>query len=359
MQRLDRISGLIRRFLRWWAAELDSIGHECLTLMVPKHHRALTVFVDMKHVLIIDGEASLRTTLADIPYDSRNISLPETLPSMAVDSVRRRRVHVVMAAQMAFIRRVRLPLAARGHLKSMMSLQYPKLLPLDAALLFTDFKILASEFPKQFVDIDLAALKRSDVEPFLERIRGWGFRIASLHVGKNAKDKPRFQFSIAGAGARESYLGRLDRLLIGCAASLGLACTAIAATETYRAKYALGQAKELTSAPAESALSRRQQLLRRLDPLLALSRLEGAPTAAALVADITERVPHDTWLTTFELKEHHLRIVGLSPDSAGLVRRLSGSSLLSDVQLRSSMSVGIGTGKDRFEITAEFPVASP
>jgi general secretion pathway protein L len=75
--------------------------------------------------------------------------------------------------------------------------------------------------------------------------------------------------------------------------------------------------------------------------------------AAEILADVTARVPQDTWLTTFELKGRTLRLVGLSPDAATVVKLLTDSSQLTGVELRSSTSAGPGTGKDRFEITAE------
>ncbi len=58
-------------------------------------------------------------------------------------------------------------------------------------------------------------------------------------------------------------------------------------------------------------------------------------------------------VTTLELKDRHIGIVGISPNSGNVVKLMSSSQLLNDVELRSSMSLGIGTGLDRFEITAE------
>jgi general secretion pathway protein L len=78
-----------------------------------------------------------------------------------------------------------------------------------------------------------------------------------------------------------------------------------------------------------------------------------------LLAELTALVPQNTWLTTLELKDQHLRIVGVSPNSGNVVKLASSSRLMSDVQLRSSMSLGVGTGLDRFEITAELKAGSP
>jgi Tfp pilus assembly protein PilN len=115
----------------------------------------------------------------------------------------------------------------------------------------------------------------------------------------------------------------------------------------------LEHAKTATRVPAAAALAHRQELLARLEPLHALVELETAPSATALLAEVTMRVPKNTYLTTLELKDRHVRIVGVSPNSGNVVKLVSSSQLLNDVALRSSMSLGIGTGLDRFELTAE------
>jgi len=169
----------------------------------------------------------------------------------------------------------------------------------------------------------------------------------------------RFRFKDDGVFGHRFQLRRSDRVLIFAAATLGLACASVAATESYRSHVSLEQAKTVTHVPASTALARRQQLLARLEPLSALARLEATPSADALLAEITMLVPTNTWLTTFELKDQHLRIVGVSPNSGNVVKLVSSSQLFSGVQLRSSMSLGIGTGLDRFEIAAELKAGAP
>ena len=115
----------------------------------------------------------------------------------------------------------------------------------------------------------------------------------------------------------------------------------------------------MTRSPASAALLHRQQLLARLEPLSALAQLEAAPSVAALLADVTMLVPQNTWLTTLELKDQNLRIVGVSPNSGNVVKLMSSSQVLNDVELHSSMSLGIGTGLDRFEIKAQLKAKTP
>ena len=250
------------------------------------------------------------------------------------------------------MRQFQVPLAVLPHLDGAIALLLPKLLPLDAKELLTDFAVASRDPTNRAACIDLAALKKTDVNPVLDHLRAWGLQIFSTHLGEPTSTR-RFRFSADGVFGFALKLQRSDRVLIGVAATLGLACASVAATESYRSQVSLEQAKTATRVTAATALAHRQELLARLEPLHALAELEAAPSATALLAEVTMLVPQNTYLTTLELKGSHVRIVGVSPNSGNVVKLMSSSQLLNDVALRSSMSLGIGTGLDRFELTAE------
>jgi general secretion pathway protein L len=359
-ERLEVMARVASHFLRWWVAELQSCANDVVEFFAPHWRRALTIYLDANRLLILDQESATPTTVLEIAYAGSIPDLPQVIPAPLAAAVEHsHRVRVVIGVDKAYLQQVRLPLAALPHLDSAIAIQLPKLLPLDSMHLLTDFKIAATDATKGTANIDLAALKRSDIDPLLKRLRAWGLRVTSLHLGQTPGGEYRFEFESGGATSRQLSLRRTDRILVGAAATLGLACASIAATESYRSQAALDHEKMQTHLSATAALTRRQQLLARLDPLSALSQLEGAPPAAALLAEVTKLIPQSTWLTTFELKDHALRIVGLSPNSADVVKLLSSSAFLNEVQLRSSMSVGVGTGLDRFEITAESKANGP
>jgi general secretion pathway protein L len=358
--RLRSAVELTGRFLRWWYAELRSCASDLPGLLLPRWRRALILHVDARKILWIDRRPGVSDQLHEIARPHWKAALPDALPESILGAFEPgRRAVLQVAANQAFICRLRLPLAALPHLKTAISLHLGRMMPLDPALLLVDFAITGADPKTGTLNVDLAALKRADVEPMVSRIRGWGFRISAIQLSDGPESLPRFRFIDIEKHHGVGAMGRTNRILVGTAATLGLACVGVTATETYRAQQALDLAAERTTATASVALARRQQLLTQLEPLAALSRLESDPTAAALLTDITALVPLDTWLTTLEFKDHHLHMVGLSPDSAALVKQLSNSSLLTDVELRSSMSAGIGTRKDRFEITAEAKGAPP
>jgi len=102
----------------------------------------------------------------------------------------------------------------------------------------TDFEIVKTDPDKSVVDIEIAAVKRSEVEPLLAQIRNWGFRVASVHLD-GAHHVSRFHFSSAGSATRLSTISRMDRTLIGTHYAWGFACAAVAVIQSYRADHAL------------------------------------------------------------------------------------------------------------------------
>lgn len=345
---------LTSRFLRWWAAELRTCGSDLIDLLVPTRRRVLSVYWDAARLLIVDENSPEPKVIVEIPGSNGTSRWPESIPAALLAAREQsHRIRLFVGPERAFVRRVQVPRAVMPHLSSAIALQLPKLLPLDPKELLTDFEVIVGDSSNQTVSIDIAALKRADVTPVLHHLRAWGLHIASTHLGETPAASQRFRFAAEGSFGHKLNLQRLDRILIGVVATLGLACLSVTAIELYRSHGSLEHAKSVTRVPAVAALTHRQKLLARLEPLHALAQLEAAPSATALLSEATMLIPQNAYVTTLELKDRHVRIVGVSPNSGNVVKLVSSSQLLSDVALRSSMSLGIGTGLDRFELSAE------
>ncbi len=329
-----------------------------MRLLAPKRRRVLKIYWDGFRLSFLDESAAdPKVTMVHVADGVDH--LPESIP-LPLASIREQnsRVRLFVSPDQAYVQRLRLPLAVLPHLDSAVALQLPKLLPLETNELLTDFEVSAKDSTENIASIDLAALKKADIIPVLERLGSWGLQVIATHLGQPSESH-RFRFAADKAFGHRIKLRRSDRVLIGVAATLGLLCASLAAAESYRSHVSLEHAKKVTRAPASAALIHRQQLLARLEPLSALAQMEAAPSAAALLADVTMLIPQNTWLTTLELKDQHVRIVGVSPNSGNVVKLMSSSLQLNDVELRSSMSVGVGTGLDRFEITAQLKGREP
>ncbi len=347
-----------KRFLRWWFGEIQSFVHDVIAQLAPTWSRSITIFLEKGRIRIVDTPPVSDEPLLDIDYESTNTELTESVTAQIKALLKGGgRAHLVVCSGRSFIQQLRMPVAALPHLQTAVSLQFPKLLPMRPDELLTAIELVSAD--SRIGIIDLAALKRAEIEPVFKAVTAAGLRVSSIRLADDLKATPRFRFQFSNATGRDSSLRRVDKLLVGIAAGLGLACTAVTVTQSYRATHALSLAEAHILPAATAALDRRQALLNKLEPLTALTELESRAALAPLLAELTSTLPQDTWITTFEMKDRRLRIVGVTPDSATLVKLMSSSGSLNDVELRSSMSAGVGTGKDRYEITAEIKGGSP
>jgi hypothetical protein len=225
--------------------------------------------------------------------------------------------------------------------------------------LLTDFRVIGRDADEGILRVEVGALKRGDVDIHRQRLQALGFNVVAILLQDAAGDAASFKFSTGKRTLVRAGYHRNERLLVTAAALLGFSTLATAGIQSYRSQQVLAQVMQSTRSSASDALAHRQELLERLEPLTALNETERARSSSSLLLEATLLLPENSWLTTFERKEREIRIVGLSPDSAGIVRRLASSALMRDVTLRSSISAGIGTGLDRFEITAELQPVSP
>jgi hypothetical protein len=338
-------------FLRWWSGELNMACRDAVARLAPRWQRTMTLYLDPRGATLIDDATGHRSELlCDVEgWGGLADEAPEAFTS---ELERFRRIRLVVDGKLAYCRTFRLPSAAAPYLASAINIQLPKLLPLDAASLLVDFEVNPSPPSEAFLTVRVAALRHTDIDPVVERLKKWGFQIVSTHTSDSPTAERRFKFGDHGGYRYRWGLRRVDKCLVGIAAMLAVACASLTVAEGYRSQKALSLAVESTESTARAALQNREALSSKLDPLATLARLEALPQAAEILWEITRSVPLNTFVTTFELKEHAVRMTGVTPDSAQVIKLLSSASSLSDIELKSSMSLGIGTGLDRFEIMA-------
>jgi Tfp pilus assembly protein PilN len=351
---IRRISTGVGEFLRWWGQELGECGAWVIARVAPAALKPVALYIDDQRWVLMESERH------ECPSSGNVFKPPDVMPEeFSVALARHRRVHVVLQAECALVQSISLPLAALPHLNSAVALQFPKLLPLPASKLLTDIELIESDIENRTLTAELAALKRADLETLATGLEGLRIRIASVRLSESVDADRRFQFGLTRRGVDRAPTSRLDRWLLGTAATLGVTCLAVGATESLRADHALHTANQSAQPAAIRAAAHRTALDADLMPLKALMELEHAPTAAEVLRELTDTLPRDTWITTCDLKGRELRLIGMAPTNSALISHLNGSRYLQNVQLRSSMSAGVGTMQDRFEITATVKAVRP
>src|SRR5262249_10806299 len=128
-----------------------------------------------------------------------------------------------------------------------------------------------------------------------------------------------------------------------------------------------GKQRTLAAYEAQLAESRRaaqdaEQLKQRLNQRLEhdrflVDRRASLPDATVLLAEVTDRLPDDTWLIQLRWQGDKLAIAGFSPTAAALIAGLEDSPLLSEVRFGSPVTADPRMGIERFNISAAVAAA--
>jgi hypothetical protein len=346
------------QFLSWWMSELTTILHDVLAHVAPGWRRHLTAYISRQRLRIVDGESPDAAEIVSVSRKAAGCGTDfEGLESNVSALERGRRIDLVFDTDFAFIQRLRMPLAVLPHIDSAVNLQLPRLLPINTASLRTTVTIASINADSGLIDVRVAAVKSAHIEVVERTLEGWGLRPRSVRLRSETQETLAFKFSGSRPSSGSQTLTRTDFTLALTAAMLAVSGAAVFAIEGYRAQSVLDRDLMLANTAASSVLEQRQRLIKRLDTIALPSIAERAPSAAAVLADVTTHVGHESWLTTFELKGRELRLIGLSPDPAVLVKSLSDSILITNVGLRSSMAAA-ARDRYRFEITAQVKAGS-
>lgn len=347
---IARISAVASGFLRWWILELAAALQDFIGWAWPDLRRKWVAYVSRSRLEVVEINKGRLKSIVEVVRDTTTVEITHDLsPAERSLLPRARNVRMIFDPEYAFIRRLRMPIAAMPHLNSAIDLQMGRLLPLNLAMVRTDFSVVGIDPQMGEATIELAALKRSDIEPIENVLRRWEMLPSVLQIGQPTQEHAQFTFGDLGSANHWRSMSRTDFALSVTAAVLTMAAIIVFAIQSYRAQVALSTTLATASSNGMAVLQQRQQLIDKLKILSLLTAAERDPSAASILSDVTARIGHDSWLTTFDLKGRELRLAGLSPDPASVVAGLTASALLNGIQLRSSTSGGT---KERFEITA-------
>lgn len=343
-----------KSFYRWWIDQLSDMLFAALATIAPSVLRPLVVHFRDDQVRISDPADTSKPWL-QFTQDGPNCMLPAQLPDVLQQSLRRRRrARVIISTQRALIRTIRLPIAAAPHIESAVRLQLEQLLPIHPSLLAVDLALTDANPCDGALRVELAAIRRTQLDQIVKDVEGWGLSVRTVHLADQWEGPARFEFKPTPNDQSFGSTGtRVQRTLLMAAAALGVICVGIAGAQALRADHALNAAVLDAQPAAKSVLALRKIIDYQKSILLRISMIDSSITAVQLLGEVTTLLPHDAWITNFELKDRNLRLVGLAADSGLVTRVIAGSPQFSSVQLVSSMSAGIGTLRDRFEITAQ------
>lgn len=260
---------------------------------------------------------------------------------------------LMMPCESILVRSVSFPAQVRSNLPQVVRYELDRLSPFQASEVLYDFAPRAATKASPRLTVDLALCRRDLIDPWVKRLRDAGrpiTRISWQGAWPSANLLPP-----AERPKRNLALFTLNNLLI--LTVLFLTAAALVGPLWQKNEIAKALQVEVRRAGAEAIAvdELRQELEQaRLGSTAVLQQKWDAPDLLALLRELTDRLPDNTWLQTFDYNNGQIELRGESGQATALIAILEQADGISDVSFRSPVTQDPRSGMERFNIALQF-----
>ncbi|MBV5310770.1 PilN domain-containing protein [Chromatium okenii] len=279
----------------------------------------------------------------------RSAPLPEVVLSQC-----RKLSHCInlrIPAEAVLTRRVSLPAQVQSNLPQVMRHELDRLSPFQAEDVVFDYALLPSSAPQPTrITLELALCRRDRVTDWLTYLNRAGAPIeridwAGAWAGANLlppEQRPR----------RRSHQFGLTHGLFIAAMVLMVATLITPIWQKTRHAEALDAELRRVRAQAIAVDEVRQALTQARESGTAVLRQQQEQTSLlALLLELTERLPDDTWIQTLEYNQGLVDVRGESAQATALIALLEQAPSIEGVAFKSPVTQIARTGKERFNLS--------
>ena len=257
-------------------------------------------------------------------------------------------VFVDIGIENALTGQLTMPFAAERRLGQAVAFEVERLSPFQVADALFDYTVIERDKGTKTLTVEWAVVPRTLVDKSYDAVAKLGLRPFAIGLAGDRPRDPRYTF----ARYRDVRPWRIERP----AAALIAACLflALAAGYTVHASQA-GTRQVLTQIDAAKGKAERAKTLRAQTEAMAAAEARLAdpshvPSPAAILAELSSRLPQDTWVHRLSLNGAELRLIGVSAAASPLIERLAASPLLRNPRFSAPITAAsVDQGKTRLE----------
>lgn len=350
------VTDTISRFFLWWFGELARCVPERVRAFFRRRSAALTLTLFDDDVTFAVHRGGRSHNIGRIGYDSVLEPCRALAQLLRGISLRDLDVIVNLPADRVPRRRVRLPLATQENLREVLGFEIDRHTPFKAGEVAFDYRVTDADPENNRLTVDLAVVPRELLEEASGVAKSFGLSADRIGIaGEDSQgDRP---FNFVSYGNPAGYPVTRQRLLI----ALTLAVAVLAVIAAYLPLYAkeralaarLVQLAESHAAALEAEKMTTQLAARLEHGRFLIDRRLSTPAANGLLAEVSKRLPNDTWLQQMRWHGKELTLSGYSPAAATLIEGLEESPLLSEVRFESPVTTDPRVQRERFNISAD------
>ena len=363
MALIDRLNLFGRGVLRRPSVVDLGLSGEPFVACLPAAVRRYLAQRDRRLIVSPDGPVAtlvLATGEAQAGLGTLEMTGRDPLPAAVAGGTRdQRRLTVLMLKSAAVLsRRTSLPSQVRDNLVQVLRVELDRLSPFTPEQVAYDYRIVSGGAGDARIGVELVLARRDLIDGWLKRLRELG--------------SPVDQVTWEGAWPRANLLAPAERprrrqplfdptkLLLVLILLLGVAALATPLWQK-------GQRLEVIESEVRKARTQavqvdelRQELerARRGSTEVLRQKLE-QPRMLAMLRELTDRIPDDTWVQSLEYQNSEVQLRGESGQATALIGLLEDAPGIDGVSFRSPVTQVARTGKARFNLAFTYKQSEP
>jgi len=341
-----------KSFLAWWGQALASCLPARWRVLLGLTHERLFFQRDGDEIVLSWMDGTARRELARLPSTVTPDELGAVLGSRLAGLPR----WWLAPTGMVLRRRLPLPAAAADRLRDVVRFELDRQTPFTAQEACFDARVVGVREDGQ-LDVELAVVPKPAFDAAVSQLGALAPGLAGADVEDAAGLPAGVNLLPDAARAASQAPHRGLHLALAAVAVVALVLGAWLVLDNRRAAAdAFAAQVDSRADEARRVAAGRQQLVDLVAGITTLNNTSARrPTALEIMADVTQRLPNNTYLEKLAIEGDRLTLIGFSPEASGLVARLQGSKLWRNPALSGALQPDPRTRMDRFTLTAELP----
>ncbi|MGR8932959.1 MAG: PilN domain-containing protein [Gammaproteobacteria bacterium] len=346
----------LNKFFHWWIQELAAlippqlrsfIGAEKKLLLLLQYHDEQVFFFEKTD----EGERPV----GNFSLDAEGIKQLERFLAEHPERADCEKILLLHKGQ-ALVRRITLPAATEANLRQVIAYEMNRYTPFNEQELYYDVYVADKNKVANQITVELLASPKDTLNNLYRTLQDWGVAVHAVGYAGMANSRcnllpvelrPKID---AGPKIVRNVLASSLLVLLLCDLVLPLWMKSRYLEELQdQTAIAAKKVKEIDKIKAEAQL-----LLDDVGKLSAEKRDE--PSMIKALNELTNLLPKDTWLNSFQYAKHKVQIQGLSASASALIGILERSAYFKKVSFISPVIPDRQSGQDRFQIAMEVAV---
>ena len=352
--RLRYANSGLPKFFAWWAKELKGL--------LPARWRQL--FAEGAQELLVDAapaELAIWRQSGERSAEYGRIARDQAAEDQRAEFSRLReriedpglRVFYCIPAQRALRRELTLPAAAEDKLRQVLAFEMDRQTPFKADQVYFDYRVVQRDAAAKNLKVDLHVVPRAQLDNELTALASLGIALDGVDCWRGAPGSGRAGLNLLPVERRVKRVNqrlRLNLALGGAAALLFIVAGVLFLNNRQAALDAMSAEVDKAKAEAKQTAILSKRLKDNTTSASYLYRLKRDTTpATAMLADLTKRLPDDTFLERLTVDDKgKVEVQGQSGNANKLIEGLQKSEVLDSPTFIGTVQPDVRTKKDRF-----------